>query len=143
MKKKYFPTNKDKQDWSFFTKHMGNIRAKEEDLSSKKKYIEKTPKLDLHGFSLVEANQIVKKYIIESYSIGYKKIIIITGKGLRSKSHNNPYVSEKLSMLKYSIPEYIKNNESLRSKINRISDADLKNGGEGAICVFLKSNKNL
>ena len=67
----------------------------------------------------------------------------MTGKGLRSKSHENPYVSEKLSVLRYSIPEYIKNDENLSSKINSISTADIKDGGEGAIYIFLKNNKNL
>ena len=65
----------------------------------------------------------------------------MTGKGLRSKSHYYPYLSEKLSTLKYSVPEYIKNDENLNKKINRISQADLKDGGEGAIYIFLKKNK--
>ena len=97
--------------------------------------------MDLHGFSLSQSNKIVKKFIIESFNRGYKKLLIITGKGLRSKSYNNPYVSEKLNVLKYSVPEFIKNDENLNNKISRTSKAAIKDGGEGAIYIFLKNNK--
>ena len=138
MKKKYSVSSKDKKDWINFTKHIGNISAKETDLLQINIQTNKVPKLDLHGYSLEESNQIVKKFIIESSNNGYKKLIIVTGKGLRSKSHSNPYISEKLNVLKYSIPEFIENNENLKSKINKISRADIKDGGEGAIYIFLK-----
>ena len=141
MKKKYFVTSKDKKDWVDFTKQIGNISPKQADLSRENIEINKVRKLDLHGFSLNESNKIVKKFVIESFNRGYKKLLVVTGKGLRSKSHNNPYLSEKLSVLKYSVPEYIKNDENLRNKINRISTADIKDGGEGAIYIFLKNNK--
>ena len=75
------------------------------------------------------------------YDRGYKKLLVVTGKGLRSKSHDNPYLSEKLSVLKYSVPEYIQNDENLSNKIIKISDSDIKDGGEGAIYIFLKNNK--
>ena len=141
MKKKYLATSKDKKDWIAFTKYMGNINAKESDLLKENIEINKVQKLDLHGFSLIEANKITKNFIIKSFNNGYKKLLIVTGKGLRSKSHHNPYLSEKLSVLKYSIPEYIKNDENLNQKISRISKADVKDGGEGAIYIFLKNNK--
>ena len=140
MKKKYSVSSKDKKDWINFTTHIGNISAKETDLLQINIQTNKVPKLDLHGYSLEESNQIVKKFIIESSNNGYKKFIIVTGKGLRSKSHSNPYISEKLNVLKYSIPEFIENNENLKSKINKISRADIKDGGEGAIYIFLKKN---
>jgi DNA-nicking Smr family endonuclease len=85
----------------------------------------------------------VKKFINESFNRGYKKLLIVTGKGLRSKSYDNPYVSEKLSVLKYSVPEFIKNDENLNNKISRISKAEIKDGGEGAIYIFLKNNKKI
>ena len=141
MKKKYFVTSENKKDWIAFTKQMDNISAKEYDLLKENIEIDKLQKLDLHGSSLIEANRIVKKFIIESFNSGYKKLLVVTGKGIRSKSHYNPYLSEKLNTLKYSVPEYIKNNENLNKKINRISQADLKDGGEGAIYIFLKNNK--
>ena len=141
MKKKYFVPSEDRRDWNFFTKKIGNISAKESDLLNENIEINKIKKLDLHGYSLIEANKIVKKFIVESSNSGYKKILIITGKGLRSKSLHNPYISEKSSVLKYSVPEYIKNDESLSYKISRISTADVKDGGEGAIYIFLKNKK--
>ena len=127
VKKKGSISSQDKKDWINFTKQMGNIKAKESDLLKKNIEINKVKKLDLHGYSLNEANKIVKNFIIKSFNNGYKKILIVTGKGLRSKSHYNPYLSEKLSVLKYSVPEYIKNDENLANKINSISTADTKN----------------
>ena len=120
---------------------MGNINPKEVDLPNEKTEINKVQKLDLHGFSLDEANKIVKKFIIESFNHGYKKLLIVTGKGLRSKSYENPYISKKLSVLKYSVPEFINNNESLSDKISKISSANINDGGKGAIYIFLKNNK--
>ncbi len=143
MKKKNFISPKDKKDWLDFTKQMGNIKAKESDLLKENIKLNEVKKLDLHGFSLIEANKIVKDFIINSFNSGYKKLLIVTGKGLRSKSHENPYLSEKLSVLRNSVPEYIKNDESLANKINSISTANIKDGGEGAIYVFLKNKKNL
>ena len=138
MKKKYVASSQDKKDWIAFTKQMDDVKIKESDLLEKHTEINKFQKLDLHGSSLIEANKIVRKFIIKSFNNGYKKLLIVTGKGSRSKSHENPYVSEKLSVLKYSVPEYINNNENLINKISKISKADLKDGGEGAIYIFFK-----
>ena len=143
VKKKNFISSKDKKDWLTFTKQMGNIKAKESDLLKENIKSSEVKKLDLHGFSLIDANKIVKNFIISSFNSGYKKLLIVTGKGLRSKSHENPYLSEKLSVLRNSVPEYIKNDENLANKINSISTADIKDGGEGAIYIFLKNNKKL
>ena len=140
MKKKHFVTPKDKRDWDVFTKQIGDISPKESDLLKENIEINKVKKLDLHGSSLIEANKIVKMFIIESFNNGYKKLLVVTGKGLRSKSYNNPYVSEKLNVLRYSVPEFIKNDENLNNKISRIAQADIKDGGEGAIYIFLKNN---
>ncbi len=107
MKKKYIASSKDKKDWLDFTKQIGNISPKENDLSQENIEIKKVLKLDLHGSSLTESNEMVKKFINECFNRGYKKLLIVTGRGLRSKSYDNPYVSEKLSVLKYSVPEFI------------------------------------
>ena len=141
MKKKYVTPSKDKKDWIDFTKKMDNIHVKKEDLAEQNIEMNRIKKLDLHGFSLIEANKKVKKFIIESFDNGYKKLLIVTGKGLRSKSYDNPYVSEQLSVLKYAIPEYIKNDENLNYKISKITQADPQEGGEGAISIFLKTNE--
>ena len=141
MKKKYVVSSKDKKDWIDFTKQISNISPKKADFLQNNTEINKVRKLDLHGFSLSESNKIVKKFVVESFDQGYKKLLIVTGKGLRSKSYDNPYISEKFSVLRYAVPEYINNDESLNNKVRKISIADIKNGGEGAIYIFLKSNK--
>ena len=138
MKKKYPVTPKDKKDWITFTERLENIYDKDADFIKQSSTVNKIRKLDLHGLSLNQANKIVKKFIIQSFEEGYKKLLIITGKGLRSKVHRNPYLSEQMSVLKHSVPEFIKNDEDLFEKISRISTADLKDGGEGAFYIFLR-----
>tara|TARA_Y100000590_G_scaffold463245_1_gene629546 strand:+ start:3528 stop:3947 length:420 start_codon:yes stop_codon:yes gene_type:complete len=138
VKKKSVVTSKDKKDWLTFAKNMENVKVKEADFSKNNENLNKFPKIDLHGFSLNQANKMVKEFIIKSFYEGHKKILVITGKGTRSKSEENPYISSKLSMLKHSIPDYIKNNDDLMSKISSISNATLAHGGEGAIYIFLK-----
>ena len=141
MKKKYSASSKDKKDWADFTKQVGNISVTEDNSLEENRQINKVRKLDLHGYSLDNANKVVKKFIIESFDKGYNKLLVVTGKGLRSKSYDNPYISENLSVLKNSVPEYIKNNENLNSIISKIIQADQQDGGEGAINIFLKNNK--
>ena len=141
MKKKYSASSKDKKDWADFTKQVGNISVTEDDFLEENRQINKVRKLDLHGYSLDDANKVVKKFIIESFDKGYNKLLVVTGKGLRSKSYDNPYISENLSVLKNSVPEYIKNNENLNFIISKIIQADQQDGGEGAINIFLKNNK--
>jgi DNA-nicking Smr family endonuclease len=143
VKKKYSASSKDKKDWVNFTNQIENIGIKEDDLVEKNQQINKVRKIDLHGYSLNNANKVVKKFIIESFNQNYKKLLIVTGKGSRSKSYDDPYISESLSVLKNSVPEYIKNDESLNSIISKIVQASQKDGGEGAINIFLKNNKKL
>ena len=143
MKRKYVTSSKDKKDWVDFINNIDNISPKENDFVKQKIDKNKVPKLDLHGHSLSESNRIVKKFIIESFNRGFKKLLVVTGKGLRSKSYDNPYVSEKLSVLRYSVPEFIRNDENLSDKISGMEEARIRDGGEGAIYIFLKSNKNL
>ena len=143
MKKKYSASSKDKKDWVNFTKQIGNIGVKEDDLLEDNQQINKVRKIDLHGYSLNNANKVVKKFIIESFNQNYKKLLIVTGKGSRSESYDDPYISESLSVLKNSVPEYIKIDENLNSIISKIVQASQKDGGEGAINIFLKNNKKL
>ena len=141
MKKKYTASAKDKKDWINFTKQLKNVSDKEDILFKKNHQIKEIRKLDLHGYSLDDANNAVKKFIIESFEKNYKKLLVVTGKGLRSKSYDNPYLSENLSVLKNSVPEYIKNDENLNSVVIKITQASQKDGKEGAINIFLKDNK--
>ena len=140
VKKGKITTSQDKKDWDTFTKEdMGNVSPKEKDTFGEYSNLNKIRKLDLHGFSLDNANKYTKKFIKESYDKKYKKLLIVTGKGLRSKLHDNPYVSEELNVLKNSVPEFIKNNQELSEKINKISKASQEDGGDGAFYVFLKN----
>jgi len=139
VNKKNSVKKKDKKDWLNFIQKMGKVHDKDKSFSVENKNHNKIRRLDLHGASLDEANKIVKKFINSSKENGFKKIIIVTGKGSRSKVYDDPYRSEKMNVLRYSIPEYIQNDDDLSSKIVRISQAEQKDGGEGAIYVFLKS----
>ena len=140
MKKKSFLTSKDKKDWLNFIKQPKNLHDKDS-VVEKNNINKEIRKLDLHGQTLDQANLAVKKFIEQSFQDKVRKLIIITGKGLRSKVDNDPYRSKKMNILKYSIPEYIKNNIELNNKISTISEANLKDGGEGAFYIFLKSIK--
>ena len=95
MKKKYSATNKDKADWFNFTKKLKNVYDKDIDLAKQNTKLDKVAKIDLHGISLDQANKIVKKFIEQSFELGYKKVLIITGKGSRSKIYDDPYRSKK------------------------------------------------
>ena len=141
MKKKYPVKPQDKKDWYAFTERLEDVHDKDANFIKQNTVVNKIGRLDLHGLTLNQANKATKKFIIKSFEEGYRKLLIITGKGLRSKAHQNPYLSEKMNVLKYSVPEFINNNESLSDKISKISTADINDGGEGAIYIFLKNNK--
>ena len=105
----------------------------------KKKQIVKS--IDLHGCTLIEANKKIESIINKSYLEGVNKLIVITGKGIHSKNESDPFVSKDLSILKYSVPEFIKNNKDLMKKINEFKDADIKDGGQGAFYIYFKKIK--
>ena len=137
MNKKF--TDKDKKDWEKFINSKDKIFNK--DLSENKKNYSSTGSktIDLHGSSLESANKIVSEQIkLCSYS-KIKKLIVITGKGLRSSTHNNPYVSKDLSILKHSVPEFIKSNSELMKLIKEIKEAN--EGDGGAFDIYLKNIK--
>ena len=132
-------TDKDKKDWKNFTSSRDKVPIK--DLGINKKNIEENTKriIDLHGFSLEGANKIVEGFINNSYQEGIKKVIVVTGKGTRSKTVNNPYLSRDLSILKHSVPEFIKSNSSLMDKIKQIREANIEDGGSGAFYIYFKN----
>ena len=129
-------SDKDKKDWQKFISN--NEKLYDKDVEKKSKSIEKSRSLDLHGYSISEANKLIENFINKSYQERIKKLIIITGKGLHSNTENDPYVSKNLSILKYSVPEFIKNHEILMKKIIEIKGADIKDGGSGAFYIYLK-----
>jgi len=132
-------SKKDKKDWEDFLNKEESLPDK--DFSTSKKRIEETKNFDFHGFSLDEANATINKLIKESYKNGVRKLVVVTGKGIHSDNEKNPYSSKDLGILKYSLPEYIKNNSELMKLINEIKDADIEDGGSGAFYIFLKKNK--
>ena len=131
-------SDKDKQDWENFLKNKEKIPNK--DFAYKKNIRhEKIKKLDLHGYTLEEANKAVELFLLKCFDEGVTKIIVITGKGLRSKNTKNPYLSEDLSILKYSVPEFIGTNHNLMKMIIVTTDAKIEDGGSGAFYIYLKN----
>ena len=130
----------DKHDWENFLNNKEKIPNK--DFVYKKNIRhEKIKKIDLHGYTIEEANKAIEKYIQKCFDEDVNKIIVITGKGLRSKNIENPYLSKDLSILKYSVPEFIESNRSLMEFIIETTDAKIEDGGSGAFYIYLK-NKN-
>ena len=134
MKKKI--TEKDKKDWENFLSSDVSLPNKDLNIDIKKNIL--TKKIDLHGFSLEEANKKIEDIIKNYYGVGVKKIIVITGKGLHSNHIEDPYISKNLGILKNSVPEFIKNNKELMSLIQNIEMAKVDDGGEGAFYIYLK-----
>ena len=133
-------SEKDKKNWEDFLSNDEKLPNK--DTFEFEKKAEKTRSLDLHGKALDEANQIIEDFIKQSYQDKIRKLRIITGKGLHSNNEKDPYVSKNLGILKYSIPEFLKNNPELMKIILKIKEADIKDGGSGAFYIFLKKNKS-
>ena len=129
-------SDKDKKDWKNFLSSDEKLPNKDEKLSNKKKISIKS--FDLHGYSLDEANNKINDLIKDSYEKGVKKLIIVTGKGLHSQNEKDPYISKNLGILKYSVPEFIKNSDELMSLISQIKEAENEDGGSGAFYVYLK-----
>ena len=132
-------SDKDKKDWEKFITSEEKVTDK--DSKSNLKTSQKSKYIDLHGYTLEEANKKIEKFIIESYLKKIKKIIVVTGKGLHSQNEKNPYVSKDLSILKYSVPEFITNNDETMKKISEITDAKIEDGGDGAFYIYLKRKK--
>ncbi len=132
-------SDKDKKDWDLFIN--SNEKLPNKDIQNKDKKTLKIRSIDLHGYTLDEANKTIENFINEAFSQNINKLIVVTGKGLHSENEKDPYVSKDLSILKYSVPEFISNNPDLMSMINEITDAKIEDGGTGAFYIFLKKNK--
>ena len=131
-------SDKDKKDWQNFILNKEKLPNK--DFNHIKKKNKEFKSIDLHGYSLEEANKKIENFIKESYSINIHKLIVVTGKGLHSQNEKDPYVSKDLSILKYSVPEFIKNNLDLMKIINSFENAEIEDGGSGAFYIYLKKN---
>ena len=133
-------TEKDKKDWESFL--LRNERLPNKDIKIDKKITFKTKSIDLHGYSLEEANKSIEKFIVTSYQEKINKLIVVTGKGIHSQNEKDPYVSKDLSILKYSVPEFISNNKDLMNINYEIKDAKIEDGGAGAFYRYLKKKRN-
>ena len=130
-------SGKDKKDWENFLESKDKIEDKDsKELKFKKSYKEET--IDLHGYSLDDANEKIKILIPLCYENNISKINVITGKGSRSKNKDDPHKSIDLSILKYSVPEYIKKNEELMKKIKFINFEEVTDVNKGNFSIFLK-----
>lgn len=134
-------SEKDKKDWENFLSKKEKLPNK--DITINKKITFKTRSIDLHGYSLEEANKSIEDFIIKSYQEKINKLIVVTGKGIHSQNEKDPYVSKNLSILKYSVPEFISNNKNLMKIIYEMKDAKIEDGGGGAFYIYLKKNKSI
>ena len=134
-------SEKDKKDWEKFLSK--NEKLPNKDTQLDKKIPLKTKSIDLHGHTLEPANKSIENFITKSYQEKINKLIVVTGKGIHSQNEKDPYVSKDLSILKYSVPEFITNNKSLMKIIYEMKDANTEDGGSGAFYIFLKKNKSI
>ena len=133
-------SEKDKKDWENFLSKKERLPDKDNKLT--KRITFKTRSIDLHGYTLEDANKSIESFIIKSYQNKINKLIVVTGKGIHSQNEKDPYVSKDLSILKYSVPEFISNNKNLMKIIYEMKDAKIEDGGGGAFYIFLKKNKS-
>ncbi len=134
-------SDKDKKDWEIFINSTEKLPNK--DFKRKEKKQIKIRSIDLHGYTLENANKIIEDFIHKAYSENINKLIVVTGKGIHSQNQKDPYISKDLGILKYSVPEFISNNSGLMNVINEITDANIEDGGSGAFYIFLKKNKSI
>ena len=137
MTKKKDPCQIDKKTWEEYIKNPSDIYDKDLGASNSVQRRERY-KFDLHGFTLDEANNKVKEIIEYCLKNKFRELLLITGKGIHSTNDEDAYISKNLGKLKYSVPEFIKTSE-LNKFIISISDAEKKDGGEGAIIIRLKN----
>ena len=129
-------SDKDRKDWEKFLLNKERLPNKDQNFSKQK--AQKIRSLDLHGYTLQEANLKIENFIQQSYLDKVNKLIIVTGKGLHSQNESDPYASKDLSILKHSVPYFIKNNTELMKIINEIDNATIEDGGSGAFYIYLK-----
>ena len=138
MIKKKDLSEKDIETWETYIKNSSDVYDKEKN-NPNNQFTKERFRFDLHGHTLDEANQRVRDIIFSCVKQKYKEILFITGKGLHSTSGNDAFVSKDFSKLKYSVPDFIKSDDDLNKFVLSISDADIKDGGEGAILIKLRN----
>ena len=135
MKKKI--SNKDQKDWDNFLNSKDKLFNKDKSEDNKNFPLVET--IDIHSYSLDDANLFIEKFILKSYEQKVKIIVVRTGKGLRSKNYEDPFSSKDFSILKNSVPNFVQNNEALSKFISKIESAEISDGREGAFYIYLKN----
>ena len=135
-------SDKDKKVWKSFIESDEKLEDKDKISSSHSISLRSQVSIDLHGYSLEEANKKIFNFINECFDKNVEKINIITGKGSRSKNNENPYQSSNLSILKHSVPDFIQNNKELMVKILSIDLSSINSPLKGSFNIILKKNKN-
>ena len=134
-------SNKDKKDWKNFIGSKEKLLDKDKFIFKKNINFNLFETIDLHGLSLDDANKKIDEFIKKCFADKIKKIIVITGKGKRSQNVKNPYISKDLSILKNSVPEFIKSNPNLMRIIKKLEKAKIEDGGSGAFYIYLKNKE--
>ena len=129
-------SDKDKKDWESFISSDEKLVNKDSENQSNKNFSLRS--IDLHGYTLNEAHNVVEEFLEKAFLDKVNKLIVVTGKGIHSKNEKDPYVSKELGILKYSVPEFISNNQNLMNMINYMENAKIEDGGSGAFYIFLK-----
>ena len=130
---------KDKEVWENFVESKEKLPNKDLEIQNKISF--KTRSIDLHGFTLKQANNAIERFINDAFNQKVNKLVVVTGKGIHSENEKDPYVSKDFSILKYSVPEFIKSNKDLMKNIIEIKEADITDGGSGAFYIYLKKFK--
>ena len=134
-------SNKDNKDWKNFINSKEKILDKDKFIFKKNVSLNLFKTIDLHGFSLDDANKKIDEFVKKCFADKINKIIVITGKGKRSQTIHNPYISKDLNILKNSVPEFIKSNPNLMKMIKSVEQAKIEDGGSGAFYIFLKNKE--
>ena len=134
-------SNKDDKDWKKFINSKDKILDKDKFIFKKNVSLNLFETIDLHGFSLDDANKKIDEFVKKCFADKINKIIVITGKGKRSQTIHNPYISKDLNILKNSVPEFIKSNPNLMKMIKSVEQAKIEDGGSGAFYIFLKNKE--
>ena len=130
-------SEKDKKDWKDFITNKDKVEDKDDFLKQNNSYTNHM-EIDLHGYSLEDANKKISEFISECYEKKIISINVITGKGLRSKNTEDPYSSLDLGILKNSVPNFIKNNPELMNKIKSINFDEVMSKNKGNFNIYLK-----
>ena len=136
MIKKSKDKNSDKKEWEEFLNNPSGLYDKDK-LENQKNQINRY-KFDFHGYSIENANKKIYEIISQCFEKELKEILIITGKGMHSNKVDDVYTSKDYNKLQNTIPEFIRSNPDLNSRVLKTKKAPKELGGEGALIIRLR-----